>query len=45
MLYHILASNFAESILEIARHYKSRAFAETMLGLVTKCYYEGVDSL
>ncbi|KEJ92571.1 TetR/AcrR family transcriptional regulator [Synergistes jonesii] len=45
MLFHILASNFAESILEVARHYKNREFAHTMLGLVTKCYYEGVNAL
>ena len=45
MLYHILASNFTESILEVARHYEDREFARTMLDLVTKCYYEGVDSL
>lgn len=45
MLYHILASNFTESILEVARHYENREFAHTMLELVTKCYYEGVDSL
>lgn len=45
MLCHILASNFAEGILEVARHYKDRKFAHTMLSLVTKCYYEGVNSL
>ena len=45
MLCHILASNFAEGILEVARHYKDREFAQTMLSLVTKCYYEGVNSL
>lgn len=45
MLCHILASNFAEGILEVARHYKDREFAHTMLSLVTKCYYEGVNSL
>jgi len=45
MLCHILASNFTESILEVARHYESREFAYTMLELVTKCYYEGVNSL
>lgn len=45
MLYHILAGNFAESILEVARHYENRAFARTMLALVTQCYYKGVDSL
>ncbi|QZY55949.1 TetR/AcrR family transcriptional regulator [Crassaminicella profunda] len=45
MLIHILASNFTESILEIARHYKNKNFAREMLTLVTKCYYNGVDSL
>ncbi len=45
MLCHILASNFAEGILEVARHYQNREFAHTMLSLVTKCYYEGVNSL
>lgn len=45
MLCHILASNFAEGILEVARHYKNREFAQTMLSLVTKCYFEGVNSL
>lgn len=45
MLIHILASNFAESILEVARHYKSRETAQELLELVTKCYYEGVNSL
>lgn len=45
LLYHILASNFTESILEVARHYENREFARTMLDLVIKCYYEGVDSL
>lgn len=45
MLCHILATNFAEGILEIARHYKDREYARTMLSLVTKCYYEGVNSL
>lgn len=45
LLYHILANNFAESILEVARHYESKELAQSMLDLVTKCYYEGVDSL
>lgn len=45
MLCHILASNFVEGILEVARHYKNREFAQTMLSLVTKCYFEGVNSL
>lgn len=43
--HHVLASNFAEGILEVARHYKNREFAQTMLSLVTKCYFEGVNSL
>lgn len=45
MLCHILAGNFTESILEVARHYKNKNFAKNMLSLVTKCYYEGVNSL
>lgn len=45
MLVHVLASNFTESLLEVARHYQSRDFAHEMLALVTKCYYEGVNSL
>lgn len=45
MLVHILANNFTESLLEVARHYRSRTFAREMLALVTKCYYEGVNSL
>jgi AcrR family transcriptional regulator len=45
MLVHILASNFAESLLEIARHYKNKQFSREMLTLVTKCYFKGVDSL
>lgn len=42
---HILATNFAESLLEIARHYKNQDLAKEMLSLVTQCYYEGVNSL
>ena len=45
MLAHILASNFTESLLEIARHYQSREWAENMLKLVAQCYYNGVESL
>ncbi len=45
MLAHILASNFAESLLEIARHYKDEKWAREMFGLVTQCYYKGVESL
>ncbi|MBS7527969.1 TetR/AcrR family transcriptional regulator [Fusibacter paucivorans] len=42
---HILASNFTESILEIARHYKSKEWARHMLSLVNKAYFEGVNAL
>ena len=45
MLIHILASNFTESLLEVARHYETQAKAKELLRLVTKCYYEGVNSL
>ena len=44
-LIHILASNFVESLLEIARHYETQALAKELLRLVAKCYYEGVNSL
>ncbi len=45
ILIHILASNFTESLLEIARHYENSEWAKKMLNLVTKCYYEGVNSI
>lgn len=45
ILIHILASNFTESLLEIARHYENPSWARKILTLVTKCYYEGVNSL
>lgn len=45
ILIHILASNFTESLLEIARHYQNECWAKKILDLVTKCYYEGVNSL
>lgn len=45
LLAHVLASNFVESLMEVARHYSSRDEAREMLALVTKCYYEGVNSL
>lgn len=44
-LTHILASNFTEGLLEIARHYQNRAWAENMLDLLTQIYYKGVNSL
>ena len=45
ILIHILASNFTESLLEIARHYENPDWAKKILSLVTKCYYEGVNSI
>ena len=41
---HILAGNFTESLLEIARHYKSRRWAEEMLDLMSRHYYLGSNS-
>lgn len=45
MLSHILANNFTEGLLEIARHYQGEEWASNMLKLMTKCYYTGVESL
>ncbi len=45
ILFHILASNFTESLLEIARHYKNREWAHEMLILVLQCHFEGTESL
>ena len=45
MLAHILASNFTEGLLEIARHYQSEKWAKDMLKLIARCYYKGVESL
>ncbi len=45
MLTHILASNFTESLLEIARHYEDEKWAKDMFRLVVQCYYKGVESL
>lgn len=45
MLAHILASNFTEGLLEIARHYRGEEWAAGMLKIMTKCYYSGVESL
>lgn len=42
---HILASNFTESVLEIARHYKSKEWAQDVFNLVTKSYFEGINAL
>ncbi len=45
MLSHILASNYTEGLLEIARHYKNYEWAKNLINLVNQCYYEGVKSL
>ena len=45
LLAHILASNFTESVLEIARHYKNREWAEGMLDLVSRQHFFGSNSL
>lgn len=45
MLVHILANNFTEGLLEIARHYQSEKWAKDMLKLIARCYYKGVESL
>ena len=45
MLSHILASNFAEGLLEIARHYKSESWARDMLKLMAQYYLMGIQSL
>ncbi len=45
MLTHILASNFTESLIEIARHYQGEKWARDMFDLIMQCYYKGVESL
>ncbi|HEL1047445.1 TPA: TetR/AcrR family transcriptional regulator [Streptococcus equi subsp. zooepidemicus] len=45
MLAHILANNFTEGLLEIARHYQNEEWAKEMLKLIARCYYKGVESL
>ena len=45
LLAHVLASNFVESLMEVARHYNGRDEARDMLALIAQCYYEGVNSL
>lgn len=45
VLFHILATNHVESLLEIMRHYKSKEWAEEMLDLVKKQFFLGSDSL
>ena len=45
LLAHVLASNFVESLMEVARHYSSEDESRDMLALIAQCYYEGVNSL
>lgn len=45
MLSHILASNFTEGLLEIARHYQGFEWAKNIFKLLAQCYYYGVNSL
>jgi AcrR family transcriptional regulator len=45
LLPHILASNFTESVLEIARHYKNHEWAEKMLNLIARQHFLGSNSL
>ena len=42
---HILARNFVEGIIDVARHYEDRRVSRKMLSFEIKCYYEGVNSL
>jgi len=41
--YHILANNFIEGLLEIARHYQGNQWAENMLKLLTHQFFYGVS--
>jgi len=41
--YHILANNFIEGLLEIARHYRGSNWAKNMLNLLMHQYYYGVS--
>ena len=43
--YHILANNFVEGLLEIARHYRGSDWAKNMLHLLMHQYYYGVSGL
>ena len=43
--YHILANNFVEGLLEIARHYRGSDWAKNMLRLLMHQYYYGVSGL
>jgi len=43
VFYHILANNFIEGLLEIARHYQGSQWAKNMLKLLTHQYFYGVS--
>ena len=43
VFYHILANNFIEGLLEIARHYKGNKWAENMLKMLTHQFFYGVS--
>ncbi len=45
VFYHILANNFLEGILEIARHYKNEEWANNMVELLSKQYFYGINFL
>ncbi|AGT44466.1 TetR/AcrR family transcriptional regulator [Treponema pedis] len=45
ILIHILANNYTEGLLEIARHYEGEKRAKEILTLMNQCYYKGVESL
>ncbi|PIE52946.1 TetR family transcriptional regulator [Candidatus Fermentibacteria bacterium] len=45
ILAHILANNYTEGLIEIARHYRGRDWAVKMLNILNQCYYKGVLSL
>ena len=44
LIFHILADNFTESVLEIARHWKGEVWASGMLKLVAQQYFYGINS-
>ena len=45
LLSHVLANNFVEDLLEVARHYETPEQSQELLELIMRCYYEGVNSL
>jgi AcrR family transcriptional regulator len=43
--YHILANNFAEGVFEVARHYKNREWAKTVIYLLARQHMYGVAGM